>query len=384
MRHVWLTLLAVVVGALVLPAFVFLTPLSLDLKVKVGLYIMVSLLHVGVAAMYLLGLKGFKHQFKVGYWYMSAAMFAYSLGILGLPLFDVIKGNLPGTSESTSTIVLQYLVIFGPFFLFLLLYYLGARKLAKIIGIKSKALSVAGVLVAVLVLGVLASQLPVPEGAFDSDINDSAQHVMLAASAAVFVVVMATLILLFHLMRNSGVLYRRAFTWNFYGFLAFFAIQLFDPSSFLPADHWYAQYGTTIPFLLGAVCFMKAAVEFGRIPVAERLLQTNSAQGLNGSTRKTSIDIVVTLAQLASNPRVLDPELDSLRALTSSLRPGEALKEAQQVKVANIYKDIEDYLVHREQARRYASEDLRQLVEIQYRGSVDEPVFWKALHTPAA
>jgi hypothetical protein len=340
---------------------------------------MVSLLNAGVAAMYLLSLNGFKRQFKVGYWYMSAAILAYSLGILGLPLFDVLRGNLPGTSESTFIIMVEYYVVFAPFFLFLLLYYLGTRTLAKIIGIKSAMLSVPRVLGGVLVLGILGVLVPLPNT--DSEISASAQHLMLGSAAGAIAFITATLTLLFHLKRNSGVLYRRAFAWNFYGFLVFFIIQILDPGVYLPADHWYAEYGTTVPFLLGVAFFMKAAIEFNRISYTEQRLQTQGTQHLNESTRKTSIDIIVTLAQLASNPRAIDSELDSLRALTASLKSGQALSETQQIELANIYKTVEDYLVHKEPVRPYVSEDLRQLVEIQYRGSVDEPAFWRQFST---
>jgi hypothetical protein len=304
---------------------------------------------------------------------MSAAMFAYALGILSLPVFDVLRSR--GANELAISPV--YYLAAAPFFIYFVLYFLGVRKIAAIMSIKSRLLNIPFVCGGALVVGLAVSFIPLPH--VNNGADAQVLHIIVGLVGVGLSLLGGAMVLLFRLMRSAGVLYRPAFRWNFYGFLAFFITQVLDPSAFLPPHNWYVTYGTTMPFLITVACFIKAAVEFNRIPYREQNLQVEGAVSGANPTRKTSVDVVISLAQLVSNPRAVDANLDKLRVITSRLAAGAAPSEIEQTQLADLCKMLEDYLVQKEQARTYTSEDLRQLIDIQFHGSVDEPVFWREL-----
>src|SRR5688572_3120250 len=255
MNPVSRVLLLVIALALCLPLLLLLLPLSIDWRIRISLFVSVSLLNAGVALLYLRGLKGFRQQFKVGYRYMAIAMLLYAVITLEFPLFDAFRTD-PNLSSNT----LVYILMTSPFLLFFSLYYIGLRKIANILNIKTRVRSPVLVGAIAVIIGLVAAAIP-PAGLIEG-MNDNTQRAVFGMVGAGFSLLLASMILLFRLKQQAGPLYRSAFAWNLYGFLAFFVLQVADPSLLLPSDHWYVEYGMVMPFLIVATCFLKAAYEF--------------------------------------------------------------------------------------------------------------------------
>jgi hypothetical protein len=87
----------------------------------------------------------------------------------------------------------------------------------------------------------------------------------------------------------------------------------------------------------------------------------------------TILDMVIYAAGLVSDPRQIDPLLDKVRGLTSSLKPGQELARDQEALLVGVYLELEDYLVTKEPVRSFSREVLRRhlnsdLIKLVLRG----------------
>lgn len=364
----WGILLLLLILPVAISAAILVLPLGEDKSIW-ALYAFVSLLHVSVAILYITGLKAFKYEFRIGYWYLAASMVLYAIGVLELPIFkDIILESEGGALKPIYyTAILP--VVFG-----VILYYLGLRKIASIIAVRTILLSRIFIGGAAVVIGgaVAASTI------FTSKDSESLSlAIPLGVLGVALTCVLASAALLVKLRRGVSALYKPAFAWSFYGFLTLFIGQILDPTPFLPSDHWYVEYSLAVPLLPSALCFLKGAFEFSRIPYKEGELMKHADTG----QQLTSIDIILAVAQLVSNPTTIDPELDKLRTLTSQRQHDQPLTDQQQNELADLYQHLETFLIQKEPTRNYTAHWLRQMVDVRFRGSVNEPTFWQRFQT---
>ncbi|HEX7963986.1 MAG TPA: hypothetical protein VF466_05370 [Candidatus Saccharimonadales bacterium] len=99
--------------------------------------------------------------------------------------------------------------------------------------------------------------------------------------------------------------------------------------------------------------------------------------------RQSPIDIVIYLASMASDPRAIDPILDTVRNVTSRLRPNETPAPADLQQLARAYNQLEAYLVKDEPLRSYdkAGLDGKILQKFQLGGSVE--AYWQQAEASA-
>ncbi len=72
------------------------------------------------------------------------------------------------------------------------------------------------------------------------------------------------------------------------------------------------------------------------------------------------LEMVMSAAQLASNPRDIDKILDELRSITAELIKGQAFSPEQESALLHIYLTLENYLTTREPIRNFTREELRR------------------------
>jgi hypothetical protein len=76
------------------------------------------------------------------------------------------------------------------------------------------------------------------------------------------------------------------------------------------------------------------------------------------------IDIILYLASLVSDPKVIDPIMDEVRQVTANMQPGVPLDPAARQKLEHVRQEITDHLLHRDLLRTFAPDELQQkLVE---------------------
>ncbi len=99
-----------------------------------------------------------------------------------------------------------------------------------------------------------------------------------------------------------------------------------------------------------------------------------------GST--SAIDVVAYAASLASNPKTIDPILDTFREVTSHVKPNQALSAADQTALATVYLQLEQYLTTKEPIRAFTAAEIRQRVEARLRPQhASNPLFWEKLRS---
>lgn len=149
------------------------------------------------------------------------------------------------------------------------------------------------------------------------------------------------------------------------------------PYLFTTFDNWYfANDIQAVPTTLAAILASIAAMQFYCVSFVEKHVEKLEASG----RKATSIDIVVSLAELASKPQEIDTVAEELRYITAALPSYDAkLGDEQQEKLGLLYLKIEDYLVNSDPVRQYKQHELREMIDLRFSSDVNEPVFWKTI-----
>lgn len=98
------------------------------------------------------------------------------------------------------------------------------------------------------------------------------------------------------------------------------------------------------------------------------------------SGNATAIDAVIFLTSLASRPQEIDPMLDKMRTVTAMQKPGIVLSEKDQLILATIYTNLEQYLIKKEPVRAFTKEELIKKVRarVKPQGKIDA-IFWERI-----
>lgn len=123
----------------------------------------------------------------------------------------------------------------------------------------------------------------------------------------------------------------------------------------------YYVYGFSLwPFLLAALFFMQASISFRRISRTLKELPVDAS----------TLEVITYVAQLSSNPVVLDTLLDKVRQITALKKPGAKLSQSEENTLRDIYLEIEKYLVTKEPLRKISREELRSRLPEQFSQSL--------------
>jgi hypothetical protein len=85
----------------------------------------------------------------------------------------------------------------------------------------------------------------------------------------------------------------------------------------------------------------------------------------------TVLDMVNYAAGLASNPDDIDRVLDEVRTITAELGPGQQLTSKEVERLLGVYKQLEEYLTHREPIRTYDQTTLRARLDSSLRQQLE-------------
>ena len=80
----------------------------------------------------------------------------------------------------------------------------------------------------------------------------------------------------------------------------------------------------------------------------------------------TLLDVIAYLASLASNPQDIDPILDTMRVVSSRLKPGEVLSHSDEIELGKVYKDIEHYLTEKDPLRTFNTDEIHRRVQARF------------------
>ncbi len=353
---------------LVFAATINLSGLEPGVKIYMTQASFVVMAHITAAIVLILAIKGFRDRLRTPYLLICASILMVAMGTIQSVLLWILH------AENTAYYRLGGLYIF--YITVPYLAYFGLRTLAVQLLTKSVLLKAWLPISITLVFGILATLIPTPR----TDLPEYRIDIEVFMNSSAFLLIIVTA-LVFKARRQASIIYKSAFRWLgfVYGSIALVTTSNMIAVIYLPHEHWYWMYGVSYSvYNFTAIAVMVAALRFTRIAyAADTLIKKNRS-----THSLSSIDIVMALAQLASNPKSIDEILDELRRLTVSLATsgsGVVLTKEQQIITARVYTRLENFLINKEPVRKFDRKELRQMIDIRFKDAVQEPVFWQKI-----
>ena len=296
---------------------------------------------VGAAWFLSTSLRAFKQKLKVAYYLLVAGILTYALFLL--PSIALIFGI--GISLSVQPLLTLTPYVFGALIIFIGIRLFATQLAIKTIWSRLWFVAIISLLIAIAV-GVL-SKSPFPE------IPDAKYGFImgLVGWSAGFNV--AATIVTAKIRGNLGGDYKKAVLWLMLalGALSLASIhELLIKSNGFVFAHMPNYFAYTFwPYLLTAIFFLKAGIAFKAISKKLGALPENAGY----------LDVITYVAQLASDPKAIDPTLDKVRSLTARGAADGTLSSAHKAALVAVYKQLETYLSTKEPLLHITKEELR-------------------------
>ncbi len=321
------------------------------------------LLAMGSALLFLLALRNFKPDLKPAYRLLAFSTLAVGLGLLIFPYIEYygLWDNLWLNMSS----YLQYL-IGAP------LMYLGIRMFYKKVGLSGWASSLIVALVLIALLSAAHPLLPY-DGAWEGALTTTQYNLFKIVTILPFALYGVAAYMAARLRKRTGHEYAGAFTWLTVA-LAFYTINtlgiiLIEVLGY--ENPYYANRLYTIPAILGDLCLLFAGYCFAAIG-RPKLSSKDAA-------KVTSMDVILHVANMASDRTKIDSYLDDMRVVTANLKPGETPNDEDQRKLRQTYLKIEDFLVNNDPLRSFNKDDLRAEITRHFGLGHGDKTFWSSL-----
>lgn len=323
----------------------------MPLPSELFLGIATSLFSFATIPLFIMALKDFKHGLRRAYMLLCVGIVLYGIGQLQFPLFEIVDASL---WVNSGAVVLPYILSISCLFF-------GMRRFGKLIGLKSLWLSPwlaygTGIVIALL-LGFLIQ-------------NEQAVILQLEFFLAVLLFFSAAIAL--RIRSVTAMRYHEALGFMVAGF-SMLIFAAFHHAFFvlaLPEDHWYTTSGFILwPSLVGAVLFMRVGYSFASIRLNKLTDATVAASPVN---------VITYVASFASNPMAIDTSLDTLRNITSAADIDDVGPNKQRdAALADLYKELEEYLVTHEPLQNFTKESLREMVRTRFQfDQNNKSTFW--------
>lgn len=348
MRRLRWYLFAITASAILLEALLFLVPAPAfitnvqEFKSQLIVVSSFSIFYFAAAVLFLYGMYEFKPEMRRSYLIITSSMAFFGFVNLQYPLL-LNTGHIPGPWVTYGGSLL--IIIPG-----VIMHYWGVRHVAKTLGLTNASTSVTVMLATMILLAGVVMFLPhlreIPEFWF-------AAHQI--AAVANFVLNLFSALILVAIVQNVGASYQPAFRWlkasvivSTLGFAHIIVAALFGQ------DTAYTRAGTTAaPFIVVSLLYAMAGYYFCKV----RLYGQHDTQTIVPG--QGMLDAVISTANLISDPREVDNLLDGVRRVTAKLGPNEALTPTDSQQLADIYLQLEDYLLHREKLKTFTKNGLR-------------------------
>jgi hypothetical protein len=321
-----------------------LLPNVATLQWKLG--IITALIVPAMAAVWYLltSLKAFKTSTKIAYYIITLGIFFYAFTQLGVFLFTILGVFFPSLTAN----VLTANVLIIPYALSPIILFVGIRKLAKQLGIRSKWMSwlvVLGCVIAIALASLLLPRTPDPDPDYETSVK-----VIIAVLAGLTGFGIAATAIAVRIRDSISSTYKGAMGWLSVasGAFVFGTFHEFIIKGTDLANSGYVTTGVSVwPVLLAGLLFMKAGQAI-KVATFKKL-----------ADNATYVDAVVYAASLVSNPHAVDQTLNELRQVTAGLQSGGDLQGADKKKLLDVYRKLEVYLVTKEPLRKLSQPELR-------------------------
>ncbi len=315
-------------------------------------------LFVGAAITFLRGLKVFKTDLRTAYRLMAYGIMAFSAALIQLVIWGM--GDLWESAWAASgSGLLPYLVTAG-------LIYIGARKFAKLLNIKSLLRSFWLVFAVTLLVAVGMYFAAVEWVTYDLEGTDI--YIAVGAWCSSYLLVSA--ILAYKIYKSIGMYYQNAMRWLFIGLAALSAAAWHETINtfwFNNGDA-YTDFGWyLIPWVLTGLVLVAASYQFRRLPE----LASGKAGSKDEASDQDYITSILAVSQLASRPQEVEVIMDGLRSVTVDLEPGKKLTVSDKQQLVKTYRQLEAYLTNKDPLRTFSKEEILGRVSPTFRSVVE-------------
>ncbi|MDZ7744154.1 MAG: hypothetical protein U5K77_00105 [Candidatus Saccharibacteria bacterium] len=339
-------------------SYVLVTNPSTAVKFSFMVALLPTLFHFGAAYYFLAGIKYFKSKQRIAYILISTGMV-----VLGIAVMQLAIVKLFGLREwiTSGGILIPYLASGA-------LLFAGVRRFARLLNIKGLATSWLALLAVWVIASILFSFIPY----VDKPIEHQSHVISLTVNTFNAVVFAFGAWGLLKIKKVIGKIYQTSLRWFYKAMLAAFLVAV--PYSIvlltLPLNHWYYNYTVTaVLFIVSSWLFMRAGYSFSRIGQLKNITKDDTSEELLGYKPKQSsdqessiLDVIVYISSLASDNREIDPKLDTVRSITSQLKPGEQPSAEAEKRLLSVYKVLENYLINDDKLQKLDKKRLRDAV----------------------
>lgn len=313
---------------------------------------------------FLVGVRGYKDEFRRVYILFSVAAVLYGIAQLQFPLIVIFHLEFLAT----------YGVVVLPFIISVNLFFVALRRFAQLLQIRRFWLSpfvVYAVALAFATSAVFVPHISTPGLNYVAIITTNAINffitvIVFFAAAAASVTRAA-----------AAERYRQSLSWCLASLSLFFvaALHYAVAALIVPLNHWYFAYGIPLlPSLFGTVSLLLTGYYFTIV---------NEPAAIKGWKKSSPIDVLTYMATFASNPHEIDIILDPVRAITveQTNLDNHRLTQQQEEELKKVYLQLENYLIHREALQKYSQQGLRGMVRNRFQPTADS-VFWAIFENP--
>lgn len=303
------------------------------------------------AVLFLLGVQGFKPQFKTAYYYICGGYLLHAFGSVSYPM-----AYLGYTTHLQSILTGDIPLCLGA-----VCIYLGIRKFGHLLGLQGSVMSPWRYLPIFLLVAGIAWYLPhrpVPDSSelvFDLDRT-------LSVLETTFYLLIA--LLAFRIQHAASVFYTRPLRWFGVTFTVYFST-----STAINAQFYLTWLTPSTLYLVGAIISAAYLARGILSIIAGYSFNKISHREITTSTKEASLlDIIIFTASLASRPQEIDPILDTVRQITAHHQPNQSLNDQETHQLTEVYHHLEDYLTHDETIRSFTHDSLQSLLQKKFLG----------------
>jgi hypothetical protein len=318
--------------------------------VRLTLTVIMTVSFYGSAYLLLKGVGLFKSTLRAAYRWFAIGNILFGFAMLQWPI--IVIGGWEFSFWAVSGVVVI------PFLLATLLMYIGMRRFALLLGVRSIITSRLWSTVVVFVFA--AASAVVAHFVASNNTSGIETETYTATVAWSTGYGLLAWLLVRKTARRIGASYRRAMSallWAL-GLLTFSGLHEYVTSYFLTERVAYVYWGGTLwPFILASFLFIWAGYEMGLTKYA--VVQDQPTDNSTDDDR-AFVESVTGTAELASRPEDIDRTLDGLRAITANIGTGGVqLTETQRAELVQVYERLEEYLIASDPLRSFTREELR-------------------------
>jgi hypothetical protein len=330
--------------------------------VRLALTVAMTVSFYGSAYLLLRGVGVFKSTLRAAYRWFAIGNILFGFAMLQWPI--IVIGGWEFSFWAVSGVVVV------PFLLATLLMYIGMRRFALLLGVRSIITS--RLWTTVIIMGAAAASAVVAHIVATNNTPGIETETYTATVAWSTGYGFLAWLLVFKTARRIGIMYQRAMhalLWAL-GMLTFSGLHEYITSYFLTERIAYVYWGGTLwPFILASFLFIWAGYEMGLMKYATQ--QDAQPATESADNDRSSIDSILSTARLASRPEDVDHILDGLRDVTAKMQADVPLAEVQRNQLLAVYTQLEDYLVTADPLRSFTREELRARLKAGLRQQVE-------------